>query len=265
MVVQRLLDVAFEDAVLLLDHEDLFEALGERPDGLGVEGHRHRHLEQTYARSRNVVLGSQPEPLQCFTNLAIGDAARHDADPGIARIHRGRVEFVHRCVLTSQCVPYLDEVLLHRERVGSEKVCVWRVLVRLAIDSRDDGLDTVGIEVDAGRRIGNIGDDLQRAPHTGSSRKRDCMSTEVQRLTGIAGVEDRYVHIGEQSRRGRRNGRRLCARVVADERHGTAQYRGSCNGGVTYCVGGPIDTRGFAVPNANHTVVKRVALNSSEL
>ena len=91
------------------------------------------------------------------------------------------------------------------------------------------------------------------------------MPAEVEHLGRIARIEQRHVQVAEDPGRRRRQRRALRGGVVADERDGAAAPTGAGVHGVTHRVGGAVDARGLAVPDAEDAVVAVVGLRGREL
>ena len=139
------------------------------------------------------------------------------------------------------------------------------MLVRRSIVERHDRPNAIGVEFDTRRCVGNVRNDFEGTPQPGRPRQGNAVAPEVESFAGVAGVENRHMHVGEQSRRGRRKARRFRVRIVTDEGHNATQGRRSGEHRVAQCVGCPIHTRCLAVPNADNPVVDGVGLGGRKL
>ena len=76
-VVQLLLELVLDELTLLLDHQDLFQALGELAHAFGLQGPHHAHLVQAYADfRRHPVVDAQVG--QGLAHVQVGLAAGDD-------------------------------------------------------------------------------------------------------------------------------------------------------------------------------------------
>ena len=80
-VVQRALHEQLERRVLLFDHQDLGQALGELADLLLVHWHGHQQVEQPDAGRPQRIVAGQAEQAEGLAQLVVGVAAGGDADP----------------------------------------------------------------------------------------------------------------------------------------------------------------------------------------
>ena len=88
----------------------------------------------------------------------------------------------------------LDDVRRHQGAVG-------QVGVGLAVDQWEDGLDSMGVEIDIAGTVGHVGHNLQPSPQTGGPAHRDGMTAEIECFGGRSRVQHRDVHVGEGARR----------------------------------------------------------------
>src|SRR5690606_21280255 len=92
-VVEFLLDGVLEDLALLLDDEDLAEAVGELARRHRLERPDHAALENADANARAGAF-IEPEFIERLAGVEIGLATGHDAEPGARRIDDDVVEAV---------------------------------------------------------------------------------------------------------------------------------------------------------------------------
>ena len=114
-VVELLLQLVLDDLPLLLDHQDLGEALGEVAHALGLERPGHRDLEQADADLGGLLL-VDAEIVERLANVEIALAAGDDAEPRLRAVDDQLVEPVHAAVVQRR----VDLVVLH-PRFGSEE------------------------------------------------------------------------------------------------------------------------------------------------
>ena len=114
-VVELLLQLVLDDLPLLLDDEDLLEALGELAHALGLERPRHRDLVDAHADLGGVGLGDA-EVVERLPHVEVALAAGDDAEPRLRRIDDDPVQLVDAAVVQRR----VDLVVLH-PRLGLEE------------------------------------------------------------------------------------------------------------------------------------------------
>ena len=259
--VQRLDHAALEQPRLVLDDHHLGEASGEVADGRGVERPRHAQVQQPHAGVAQVVVGAQAEEPQRLAGLAGRAAARDHADPVARSAHGDPVEAVLDAVPQRDLEPHLVELPLHVEGVRREQSAGGRRPVGHAsvgsvhLHHRQHRHDPVGVQFHGARAVGHRLDHLDRAPQTRCPRHRDRVAAEVERLLHVGGEQRRQPQVDQRGVARRRQRRTLRARVLADERDRTAEVGGAGEQRVTQRVAGSVETRGLAVPDADHAVV----------
>jgi hypothetical protein len=113
-----------------------------------------------------------------------------------------------------------NSVRSRSRETGARQVAVGLVAVGLALelDRRHDRRDALGPHLRGARGVGDVRDDLQRAPQAGRARAGDRVQAEVEDLLQRAGEERRHVQRRERRLAGAGQRRGLARRVVADER-----------------------------------------------
>ena len=265
LVVESVLDERLDVGLLLLHHENLFEAAGEVAGPLGAERDRHVHAHEADAGRGDVGVVGQPEPAQRLPQLPVGDPGGHDADPGVGRVDGGVVETVERGVLDGQRVAHLVDLALGVHRGRSQELAVGGVGVGPAVDRRHLHVDPGRVEVDGPAAVGDVGHDLQAGPQPGGPRQVHGVAAQVQCLAGRARIQHRYVHVGEGPGRRRRDGRALGLGVVARDHHRAAARVRSGEHAVAQGVAGPVHAGPLAVEDAQNAVVAGVGAQAGEL
>jgi len=116
------------------------------------------------------------------------------------------------------------------------------------------------IDVDRGRRIDRLAQDLEGDPQAGIARQGERMQAEVEILLDAGGVDDRDGRCDQGGLALVRRGRRLGHVVVAREGDDAAVLGGAGIVGVLQHVARAIDARALAVPHAEHAVVARAGI-----
>ena len=167
-VVERVADEPLERRVLLLDHDDLGEVVGELAHLRRLERDGHQQLEQADAGGAERVVVGESEQLQGLAHLVVRRAAGGDADPVVVAADRDPVEAVEHAVLAGQLGTHLEELALHVERVGRHQPTVRMRHERLAVEDRrrDLGHDPVGVDVDGSGAVGHLADELEAGPQS---------------------------------------------------------------------------------------------------
>ena len=254
---ERVLHQPLEVLPLLLDDDDLLQALGELADLPTVERHRHAELEQANAGSAQLVVGAEPEEAQRLHRLLIGLAGGDDADPVRWAAYGDRVEVVEHAVLAGELEPDLVELALHLQVVRHEDLTRGMRHPQPSVDPhrRHHGCDAIGVDLDGAGAVRHGFDDLDAHPHAACARHRDGVAAEIDRLLDVARVDDRHVEIDQRAAAGRWERAALRGRVVAHERDRPALVRRAGERGVAKRIARPIQTRCLAVPDADDAVV----------
>ena len=165
-VVERIAYEPLERRVLLLDDDDLGEAVGELAHLRRLERHGHEQLEQADAGAADRVVVGEPEQLERLAHLEVRRAAGSDADPVVLAADRDPVEAVEHAVLAGELGAHLEELALHVERVRRHQptVGVWHERLAVEDHRRDLRHDPVGVDVDGSRAVGHLADELDARP-----------------------------------------------------------------------------------------------------
>ena len=240
--VERIAQLHLDERALLLDDDDLIEAIGEAPGDLVVERVDHAHLQEPDP------VGAEPrlveaEQLQCLEHLVVAPARRDDAEPRSRCVVGDPVQTVRRCVQAGEWETGLEDLLLDRARHPGPDLAADTAPVRrpVPLELGQHRADAARTDVDHRRAVGHRGDDLDAAPQADESRNGDAVQAEVEHLLHVAGVEDGQVEVGQRPLRRRRQRRRLARGVVACEREHAAEGVGARVLGVADGVAGPID------------------------
>ncbi len=256
--VQDVLGEHLEEGPLLLDDQDLLEALGELANDARLHRKEHAHLEDADAVApQPLVVQSQLE--EGLAHVEVGLARRHDAEPRAGRGHRDAVELVLVRVEARQLEPRVVERPLHVEPVGRDQVDVDRVLEGTAVqlDRGDDGRDAIRRDLGGARLIRDVRDDLDADPEPGNAREHEAVQPQVEDVLNIAREEGRHQRVVEGDLRVARERRGLGHRVIAGQGQHAAIASDAGVVGVLEGVARPVHARRLAVPHPEHAVVLR--------
>ena len=119
-VVERAFDQSFEGGVLLFDHDEFIEAIGELPYLAGVEWNRHQELEEPDAGGAKIVVAAEPENRQRFAHLVERVPTGGDPEPIVAASDAHSIKLIVDAVLACHRGAQLLELDLHVEGVRSQ-------------------------------------------------------------------------------------------------------------------------------------------------
>ena len=266
LAVQDFLELALEEGQLLLDDDDLVEACRELPHDLRVERPDHPQVQQADARAREPAL-VEPHVGKRLAQVVVALAAGDDADPRVGAEPLDQVHPVRARVCERGLRARAEQRALHLDRRGRQHAGVGGVLewAPLPLDRRKDRRDAVGGDSRRAGGVGDVRDDLQRAPQPGRARAGPCVQAEVEHLLDGARVEGRDVQALEQRLGRARDRRRLRVRVVAHDDHGAAGARDARVVGVTQRVGRAVDAGRLAVPHGENAVEARAGKRAGQL
>ncbi len=144
-VVQFLLQLVLEQLPLLLDHQDLLEALGEAAHAVGFERPDHADLVQTDADPRREFV-IDAELVERLTDVEVGLAGGDDAEArgvvGIVAVDQHAVELVGPAVRERRVQLVVEEPrFLLQRRIGPADVETVRVSGRhfVVVGDANDG------------------------------------------------------------------------------------------------------------------------------
>ena len=243
-VVERVAHPALQEAALLLDDQDLFQAVGEVAHRLGIEGEGHADLQERDA------------------DVGRGHLVEAEFDQRLAGIHR-RLARRDDAVAPSRPVddPPVDLVRpRERPRGGQLVIAVPGLLLQPDVAGADrdaiggkieigmDDLQALGIAIDGGGGIDRLRHHLEADPGARKAGKLPPQDAVVEDFLHAGGIEAGHQQVGEHGLRGRRHVGRLHRRVVAYRRQYTAQRRGAAQVGVADGVDRAVEARTLAVP-----------------
>ena len=197
-VVEMLLQLVLDHLTLLLDHQDLFEPVGEFPDRIGFERPRHRDLEDSHADARRL-FGVDAELLERFEDVPVRLARRDDAESRVGRIDGHVVQLVLARIRNrgvNLVVLHQGFLLagLHAERVGGEP-CVDTAFGKYEVP-RQQRLNVECVSVDGPGGLDRVGQCLEPHGQPREPRHRECMQSELDVL-----LDALRVKVGNHRRR----------------------------------------------------------------
>ena len=124
----------------------------------------------------------------------------------------------------------------------------------------DDDLEPLRIDLHRGGGLDGVVHALERGPAATVAREGDGVEPEVQDLLDPSRIEHRDRRIDHRVLAVVRGGRRLAGVIVAEQRHHAAEPRRPGEVRVSQHVPGAVDARALAVPDAEHAVVRALAV-----
>ncbi|OPZ02233.1 MAG: hypothetical protein BWZ09_02581 [Alphaproteobacteria bacterium ADurb.BinA305] len=252
-VIELFLQLVLEELALLLDHEDLVEAVGEAAHALGVERPHHADLVQAQADRRGGGL-VDAEVVERLAHVEVALAAGEDAQARLRRVDDHAVQPVLAAVGERGVELVVEQaLLLHQRGVGPAQVeAVERQ--RELLRARDPDVHAEGIDVDRGRGLDRVGQRLERHPAARVARHREAVQAVFQVFLDAGGGEHRHHQRLEHVLGLVRQGRGLGGVVVAGDHQHAAMLRGAGGVGVAEDVAGPVHAGSLAVPDGEHAI-----------
>ena len=257
--VELVLEVELDERALVLEHEDLFEPGGEFTNHLAVQRIRHPQVQQPHPEATQVVV-VETQLAQRLTQLVVGLAGRHDAEPIALGAHRDPVEAVDPGVFERGRDARRQQRVLHGEHLVAVHVRIGPVQVGAAVEGHVDEhrLHPVGRHEGRPGAVGDTRGHLQRGPQPAGAGQRDGVQPEVEHLLHVTRVEHRHEHRRERELAATGGRRGLRGRVVTDERDRAPGAGRADEVGLADRVHRPVETIGLAVPEPNDPVVPRL-------
>ena len=197
--------------------------------------------------------GRDAEFAQRLPDILVALAGRHDAEPGVRRIHGDAVDLVGAGKGDrGKALVVLQAAVLLVAVVGPAQIEPARRHLEIGRD--DEGFHLVG-EIDLRRGLHGLGDHLHADPAAGVARHRDTQQAHLDHFVDAGGIE-----IGHQRRDEgvvglMRHGGGFGAVVVAGEAQHAAVFRRARGIAVAEHVAAAVDAGALAVPDADHAVV----------
>jgi hypothetical protein len=266
LVVEDLADEELAEGALLLDDEQLVQAVGELAHGrrLHREAHPDLHEPHAVAAQRRVV---EPEPAQRLAHVVVGLAGGRDAEPRLGRVECHAVQPVRGAErLRGLQAPVVDLALrVEPPRRHQQRVLPLLPGAALVEEARVGDHDAVGGDLGGADLVGDVGHDLDADPEAGVARELEAEAAEVEDLLHGAGEEDGEEGVVERDLRVRGDRGRFRQRVVAAQRQHAAEPGHAGEVGVLEDVAGAVDARPLAVPHPEDAVVLRPGEEVDEL
>ena len=256
--VQDVLGEHLEERALLLDDEDLLQALGELAHDPRLHREQHAHLEEAdpVAAERVVV---EAQLVERLAHVVVRLAAGEDAEPGPRRGHGDAVQPVLPRVAPRHLQAGQVQRALHLEAVRRDQVQVDLVREGLALvlDDGHDGHDPRRRDLGRRRLVGHVGDDLDAHPQARRARHGEPVAAQVEDVLHVAREDRGHQRVVERDLgvAGERGG--LGDGVVAGQREHAAVSPHPRVVGVLEHVAGAVYAGRLAVPHAEDAVVLR--------
>jgi hypothetical protein len=256
-VEQRFLELLLDQVALLLDDQDLALAGGEGGGALGLQRPDHADLVDGEAERLGLRVGDA-QLVERLAYVEIGLADGDDAEAGVGASEHQPVELVGAPVGQRRGLLHRDDAaLLAQPVVGPADVH--------AVGRQDEigggmDFDPVRVDVDGGRAVDRLAQDLEGDPQARVARHREGMQAPVEIFLDAGRVDDRHAgrHEGRLALMG--DGRGFRHVVVAREGHDAAVFRGAGIVGVLEHVARAVDAGALAVPHAEHAIVARAGV-----
>ena len=193
--IQRVLELAFDKPVLLLDHQHFLEPGGKFAQALRICGIGHVELEHADAERRGLVV-VQAELEQRLAHIGPGLAGGDDAIARRLAPKRHAVEAVGAGESERGIELVRPQArLLVQPAVGNAQVHAIR---RQGVVARQDDGGTRRIGVYHRRGIDRVGNQLEADPAARIARHGPAQQGVIDDLLHIRRVKHRHEHVGEQ-------------------------------------------------------------------
>ena len=241
---------------LLVQHQDLGEALGHLGHHGRLQRPHHPHLQQADAAAVQLA-AAEAEVGQGLAELVEGAAGGHDAQPRPGAGPADPVEPVGGGVGLGRLQAPVGDLGLLAQADGGDQAGLLDVAPRLAVDDQLGlgGGHPVGGDLGGGQGVGQGGDDLEAHPQPRVAGQGEAVEAEVEHLLDRAGVQDRHLGVVEGRLGVGGQGGRLGHGVVAGQGQHPAVGGRALEVGVLEHVAAAVDAGAFAVPHAQHPVV----------
>ena len=198
------------------------------------------------------------EVLERLADVEVGLAGGRDPEPRPVRVPHRAVEPVGAAERSDRLQLALVEprlLLLRRVRPADPEALGGKDGV-----VGDDHFDPLGVDLHRGGRLDGVVDALQRGPAAAVAREREGVEPEVEDLLHAGRVEHRDGGVDHRVLAVVRGGRGLAGVVVAEQRHHPAEPRRPREVRVAQRVARAVHARPLAVPQAEHPVVRALAV-----
>ena len=250
--IEFFLDLVFDQLALFLDHENLFQPIGEAPRALRLERPGHRHLVHAQADlARHTSVDAQVG--ERLHGVAERFSGGDDSQARARRIPHDAIQAVGAHVGERGVHLVVEQArFLLEDRIRPADV---QAPLRQREIRGNDGLNALRIDIHRGARFDDVGDALERDPATRETAHRVAVQAEIEILLHVGGVEDRNAAGLEDVFALVRQRRGFCRVVVARKDQHAAMLGGAGGVGVLEHVAAAVHARPLAVPHAEYAVV----------
>ena len=250
--VELLADLDLDQRALLLDHDDLLEAVGEFLEVALADRPRAGDLVEADAE----IVAPDLVDAELVERLADVEIALADGDDADLRRPAARGDVLVELVGAHERQHGVALVVVQPRLLAEDGVAqadVEPALRHLEI-VRDDNVDTLQAAIDHGGQFDRLVHALERHPGAAESRHRPAVEPVVDNLLHPRGIEDRDHHVDEVIFGLVGGGGGFGGMVVAHQRQHAAVLRGAGEIGVAEDVAGAVDAGTLAVPEPEHAV-----------
>ncbi|KAF1853937.1 hypothetical protein Lal_00005148 [Lupinus albus] len=251
-VVQLFLQLVLDDRALLLDHDDLFQTLGEVADAVTLQRPGHADLVDGDAPVGGHLLGDA-KLVEGLPDVEIALAGGDDAEARARALHHHPVQLVGPRERQGGVQLVLHQpVFLLQRRVGPADVQAARRQLEIGWDDRRH---PVRVDMDRRRRVHRLGDGLHRDPAAGIAAHLPADQAVIQDLLHPRRVQhrDHGMHVGVFGLV--REGGGFAVVVVAGQHQHAAVAGGAGGVGMLEHVARPVDAGALAVPHGEDAVI----------
>ena len=193
-VVHLLLHLRLEEAALLLDHDDVFQAAGKILDAARLQ--RPGHADLVHADADvfgGLVVDAQI--LERLQHVQVALASGYDTQARTRRIENDLVQVIGAGERQRRSHGVLMQAhFLIQRRVRPTDIQTARRQLEIG---RNDNIQLVRIDVDAGRRLDRFSDGLEADPAPGKATHRPAEQAHVQNVLHASRIEYRH-HRGHE-------------------------------------------------------------------
>ena len=252
-VVKLFLELVLDERPLFLDHDDLFQTLGEAADAFALQRPRHGDLVDGQPDIGGHLLGNL-KIVQRLPDVQIALAGRDHAQPGPGRGYHRLVQPVGAGEGQSRVELVLHQPLfLLERRIGPADI----EPADRHVELRQDVIDAQRVDRHGSGAFDRLGDRLEGDPAAGKARHRPAHHAEIEEFLNARRVQhrDHGMHEGMLGLVRERGG--LAAMVVAGQHQHAAMARRSRRVAVLEHVARPVHARTLAVPHGIDAVIAR--------
>ena len=257
-IEQKLHELLLDKAALFLDHQNLFQTVGEAPRSCGLEGPGETDLVEAYAE-RGCGRIVDTKLVQCLTHIEVGLARCYDTQARAGRIDGCVVERIrprkctHGFHFRTVQAALLIKRPIHRAGRPADMQPAGRHLEIL----RRGCPDPLGINMHGCRALDGLAQRFESNPTAAVARQRKPQNAEIEILLHGCRIENRHHCRCKNLLALMRGSRRLRAVIVACDGQHTAVDRGTSQVRVSEYVYRAINSGPLAIPDGEDAIDRR--------